>query len=108
MNDERWYDLVERIRDKFKVTHEEEHPPLHGPGKVEMVEFEGPLGRLRLERVTRPAVLERRAHYSKRIGGQTSEDLVYSDSEFSHRVTLYRWVDGSWQEEDYRRMMGGR
>ncbi len=108
MNDERWYDLIEQIRTKFKVTRQEEQPPVHGPGKIELIEFEGPGGPMRLERVTRPVILERRSHYSKRIGGQTSEELVYSESEFSHRVTLYRWVDGAWQEEDYRRMMGAR
>jgi hypothetical protein len=106
VNDERWYDLIERIRTKFTVTLEEEHPPAHGPGKVQVVEFEGAGGRMRIERVTRPVVLERRMHYSKRLGGQSSEEFVYAENEFSHRVTLYRWVEGSWQEEDYRGMMG--
>lgn len=108
MNDERWYDLIEQIRTKFKITHQEEHPPHHGPGKVEVVEFEGPGGRMRLERVTRPVVLERRSHFSKRIGGETTEEFIYSEDEFSHRLTLYRWQDGAWEEEDYRRMMGAR
>ena len=106
MNDDRWYSLVEQIRTKFGLLEEAEHELEHGPGKLELVEFEGPLGRMRLERVTRPVVKERRTHYSKRIGGETSEEFIYEEGEFSHRVTLYRWVAGTWQEEDYRGMMG--
>jgi hypothetical protein len=53
-------------------------------------------------------VVERRARYSKRVGGDTSEEFVYSEDEFSHRVTFYRWIDGAWEEEDYRGMMGPR
>lgn len=107
MNDERWYDLMERIRAKFKVTLEEEHPTPHGPGRVTRIEFDGPGGRMRLERTTRPIVLERKAHYSRRAGGETSEEFVYSENEFSDRINLFRWADGTWQEEDYRRMIGG-
>lgn len=108
MNDERWYDLTEQIRERFKVTLDTERPLDPGPGKIEEMEFEGPTGRLRLERVTRPVVIERRARFSKRTGGQTTEEFVYSKDEFSHRVTFYRWVDGAWEEQDYRGMIGPR
>jgi len=109
VNDERWYEMTERIRDTFKVTRDVEHPLAPGPGRIEEIEFEGPGGRMRLERVSRPVVLERRSHYSKRASAGASEEFVYSDTEMSHRVTFYRWVDGAWQEEDFRSMMpGGR
>ncbi len=108
MNDERWIELTERIRDTFKVTRDVEHALDPGPGKIEELEFEGPGGRMRLERVTRPVVLERRAHYSRRVGSGASEEFVYSPTEVSHRVTFYRWVDGNWEEEDFRGMPGAR
>jgi hypothetical protein len=107
VNDERWYELAERIRDTFRVTLDVEHPLDPGPGRIEEIEFESPRGKMRLERVSRPVVLDRRTHFSKRIGGQMSEEFVYSDTEFSHRVAFYRWVDEGWQEEDFRNMIGG-
>jgi len=106
VNDEHWFELTERIRDTFRVTLDVERPIDPGPGKIEELEFESPRGKMRLERVSRPVVLDRKAHFSKRVGGQTTEEYVYSDSEFSHRVAFYRWVDEGWQEEDFRSMMG--
>ncbi len=106
MNDDRWYDLVERLRSSFGLLREEEEALEHGPGKLERVEFDGPMGRMRLERATRPVVQERRTHYSRRIGGDTSEEFVYAEGEFTHHVTLLRRVGLEWHEEDFRGMMG--
>lgn len=107
MNDERWYDLIESIRTKFGLLTEEEQPLEYGPGKTEIVEFQSPMGRMRLERVSRPVVKERKTHYTKRAGAGTTEEYIYEEGEFTHRVSLYRWVDGDWQEEDYRGMWTG-
>lgn len=106
MNDERWYDLIDRIRTQFGLLDERDEPLEYGPGKRETIEFQGPMGRMRLERVSRPVVKERRTHYSKRAGGTTSEEFIYEEGEFTHRVMLLRWADGEWREEDYRGMMG--
>jgi hypothetical protein len=106
VNDERWIELTERIRDTFRVTLDVERPLDPGPGRIEELEFESPRGRMRLERITRPLVLDRKSLFSKRAGSQTTEEYVYSEDEFSYRVTFFRWVEGAWQEEDFRSMMG--
>jgi len=107
VNDERWYDLIDRIETQFEILQNTETALDTGPGKRHVVEFKSPLGRMRIERETRPVVLERKTHYSKRAGTQATEEFVYSDTEFSQRVSLYRFVDGVWQEEDYRGMFRG-
>ncbi|MGD8394259.1 MAG: hypothetical protein PVF43_02160 [Candidatus Eiseniibacteriota bacterium] len=104
MNDERWYDLIDRIRTQFGTVSATEEALETGPGKREVVEFESPMGRMRLERVTRPVVKEKRTHYSKRAGSATTEEYVYEEGEFTHRVSLFRWNGTDWQEEDYRGM----
>ena len=73
---------------------------------VETAIFTGAGGRMKLERTTRAVVLERQVKFSKRIGGGTTEKYVYSDSEKTHRVLLYRWDDAAraWQEIDFRKL----
>lgn len=106
MKDERWYDLVEQIRERFRVLRDEKQPAERGPGHVEVLEFEGPMGRMRLERLTRPAVKEVRTRYSRRAGSSTTEEYVYEEGEFSHRVILWRWDGSDWVEQDFRGIMG--
>ncbi len=106
MQDERWYDLVDRIQTQFQVDHETRQPLERGPGERHVLEFQSPMGRLKLERISRPVVLERRARYSKRANTEATEEFVYSDTESTHRVNLYRWVAGSWEEQDYRGLFG--
>jgi hypothetical protein len=44
--------------------------------------------------------------FSKRIGGETTDKYVYSETEMSHRVTLYQWDEeaGAWEEIDFRKL----
>ena len=106
MNDEKWYDLVERIEDKLPV---EERRQEEGPGRatIETIIFSGPGGRMKLERTSRPVVIDRKVRFSKRIGDVAEEDFVYSETEKSHRVRLFMWTGEEWEEIDFRQLATG-
>ncbi len=64
-----------------------------GRTKIETLVFEGATGRMKLERTSRPLFLEKRTHFSKRIGSQPSIEYVPSETEEIEKVKLFRWDD---------------
>lgn len=106
MNDEKWYYLLEEIDRKFGIEERSTEEVPEKRIKVEKAIFTGVGGRMKLERFTRALVLERQVKYSRRIGGETQEQYLYSDKEQTHKVTLYRWDEGAktWLQIDFRKL----
>jgi len=69
-------------------------------GKKEIVLFSGPLGQMKLEYYTKPVILNRNTHGSRRIGSHTAVEYVYSNSDFTHFLKVYKLdLDSDeWQE----------
>lgn len=106
MNDERWEELLYKIGLKsgpldVKVDTQDE-----GRTKIETVVFETAMGKLKLQRTSRPVVLEKKMRYSRRIGGAADEEYIYSETDKSYRVVLYRWDEdeSAWEEVDVRKV----
>ena len=95
MTDERWQEIIGHIKDKFEVLAHQTDAlgDDDGSGSVERIEFNGPLGRMKLERTTRPRVMGKKTIGSRRIGSETAVEYVYSDSEVTHQFMAYRWSD---------------
>lgn len=107
MSPERWQEILSNIKENFQAEDEgKEHLDDEGGVDIEYVVFKGPLGRMRLEYVTKPVVLDRKTTYSKRIGSETKVDYVYSDSEKAHKLHVYKWNEASeeWEEIEAERM----
>ncbi|MBI5733562.1 MAG: hypothetical protein HY973_01275 [Candidatus Kerfeldbacteria bacterium] len=99
MTYERWQDICESVKSKFKVQAEAQEPSADGHGHVEFLEFSGPLGEMRLELAVRPRVKDVKTIYSKRMGSQSTVQYEYDDS--VHTLTLHvfrRSTGGDWQE----------
>jgi len=98
MNPEHWEDIIGKIKDKFSdATHakedfvvEENNLGEKIMGKKEMIEFTSPVGRIRLEKIRKPAVLGKHVLYSNRIGSETKVDRVYSDEDMVEHINIYR------------------
>ncbi|MFA6410072.1 MAG: hypothetical protein WCW26_00640 [Candidatus Buchananbacteria bacterium] len=92
MTEEKWQGIIGQIKDKFKLVDQriEDLPEDAGPGTVEIVEFEGPLGQMKLERTTQPLVINKRTIGSKRIGSTATVEYIYSDTEKVHKFKAYR------------------
>ena len=107
MNDERWGDLKEKLRNRFGQLKEDRHTEEHEDdvGHVsttvfEALEFDSELGHLKIERVSRPKILDTKAHYHKGAGAAKVEYVV-SDTEMSYKINVYKKDDaGGWQPLD--------
>jgi len=103
MNLERWQEIVEQVKSSFEVEDagviEDDS---HGGTKTEYIEFNGPLGHLRLEFSTHPVLLDTKTRYHKRIGSETEIDYIYSPTEKTSSLAVFRWDDelNDWREFD--------
>lgn len=103
MSPDKWKQLKGQIQDQFKnVSITEEKLEDFERGEMEIVLFDGPLGQMRLEYITKPVVLDRQTHGSRRIGSHTEVEYIYSDTESSHSIKAYKWDEGQedWLEID--------
>lgn len=103
---EKWEEIKWMIKDKFTLEEEGREELEDIPnGTVEYITFDGPLGRMRLEFITRPVLLEQKTLGSRRIGSETAVQNVYSEDEFIHTFKAYRWDAGAeeWVELEKER-----
>jgi hypothetical protein len=101
MTDEKWEALVGQVRRKFTISeHTTSEPDLRDKAVREVLVFEGPTGPMKLERVTRPLVLEKKPIYSGRAGAGVTYDYVLDPVERTHRESLFRWENNGWTEMD--------
>ncbi|MBI3948711.1 MAG: hypothetical protein HY321_22565 [Armatimonadetes bacterium] len=101
MDDERWETLIDLIDDRFGIEKTEKTKTTREDGSPEWREsntFVRNGTRFKIERVTRPKVLDVKTFYARRHGGSRTE-AVYSETERSHTVRLYQWQNG-WEEVD--------
>lgn len=106
MRREKWIDVIGSIKDNFGITREdtsreeigEDH---HGQPVFEtrdVVEFGGPLGKMKLELISRPAVLDKKTNFSGRAGGSTTVQYVYSENEETSKFHAYKLEGDNWVE----------
>ena len=95
MTDERWKEIIGTIKDNFEIIDHRtlELPEEDGEGTVEVVEFNGPLGRIKLQRTTQPLIIDRKSLGSKRIGSDQVIQYTYSDTEKVNKFTAYKFDD---------------
>lgn len=107
MNDDRWQDILLKVKENFGIDNQEtrELSEEEGLGEMESVEFNGPLGKMKLERTTQPLVLDRKSIGSKRIGSDKVIQYTYSDTEKFHKFKAYKWNDAQndWEEMQMER-----
>jgi hypothetical protein len=100
MSDDKWEQIVGRIKDEFAGTT---HETLKGEYENESIEeliFNGPAGKMKLTRITKPRLLEQKTHYSGRVGQSTGIEKVYSKDDFVNTVELFKNNDGEWEPVD--------
>jgi len=91
MNLEKWEQIKAMAKDKFDIIREAEEEGVDGIGKVEILEFDGPLGKMKLEFITKPRILDKKTSYSNRIGSDVKVDYVYSEDEEVCELVAYKW-----------------
>ncbi len=109
MQDDKWEALKEELHRKFKVEDEHfEDLIVHTSdgdvigGKIEVLVFPTPMGKVKLTRESRPVVLDKKIIYSHQQGKSGRAEYEFSDTEFTHKIKAYKWDDDfdEWKEMD--------
>ena len=103
MHPDKWKNVIANVKDNFTVEeHDTQHLEEEGGKTVEYIIFKGPLGRMKLEYVSKPVVLDKKTTYTRRIGSETKVDYVYSQDEKTYKMVAYKWdeVRDDWIEID--------
>jgi len=109
MQDDKWEQLKEELKRKFSIedTHFEDLTvnTADGPviyGKVEVLIFETPMGKIKLARESKPVVLGKKEFYSHQQGKAARTEYQFSETEFSHKIKASKWDDDldDWKEID--------
>ncbi len=103
MTNDKWKEVLDNIKEKFEVLDKgKEHLEDEGGVDIEYIEFQSPLGRIRLEFVTKPVIVDKKMTFSRRIGSETSVEYIYSETDKSEKMMAYKWSEsnGEWQEID--------
>ena len=108
MHDAKWENLIFMIEEKFgissrkkeeiEVAKTSQNIPIFG--EKESIEFTTPRGKMKLERIAKPKIIDKKVLSTKRIGGKVAVDYVYSEEEKTYEVKLYRFdeKENNWQE----------
>lgn len=106
MTIEKWQDILGKIKDNFSVEDSgQSHLDEAGGIDIDYIVFQGPLGRIKLEYITKPVVLDKKTIYSQRIGSETKVDYIYSNDEKSSKLKVSKWDEAidDWQEIDAKK-----
>lgn len=98
MQDEKWEQLIELARQHFKNAQLSKEDLIvetpDGPqkqGTQDVLEFLHPSGdKYRLVRENRPVVLGKKEMYSHRAGQSAQTQYKFSETEFSHKLRVYK------------------
>jgi len=103
-----WEDLIYQIEEKFGIKDRRDEDFIFAEtsagekiiGKKEVIEFNGPKGKMKLEKISRPKIIDKKVLHTKRIGGRVAVDYVYSNEEMVEQIKIYQWnfeISG-WEE----------
>ncbi|MEK7617568.1 MAG: hypothetical protein AAB410_00295 [Patescibacteria group bacterium] len=107
MQDDRWQQLVEMARKNFRNVSQHSEDLImetqDGPikqGTKDLLLFDHPSGdKYKLVRENRPLVLEKKQHFSHRMGDTARTEYKHSETEFSHKLRVYKEVGfDEWEE----------
>jgi hypothetical protein len=106
MTDERWEQIIETAKRHFEnvslKTEDLIMGTADGPqkqGTQDILIFTNPAGCFKLVRENRPVVLEKKEYYTHRAGQTARTEYKFSETEYSHKLKVYREVGfEEWEE----------
>ncbi len=100
MNESKWLNFVQMIKDKFAVQAEGQETTDIPGAVVKFIEWKNGDKEMRAEFHIKPKVLDKKTFYSRRIGSGVKEEYIYAADEkvefakFFEKSTL----NDEWQE----------
>lgn len=108
MTSEKWNDIKTMIQDKFELLEDKTEPyemkvgldETQKVGDKEVIVFNSPMGKVKLEYITKPVIIDKKEHYNKRMGTASKTEYILSEDEFVQRMDAYLEKNGEWQKID--------
>ncbi len=97
MNDDKWGEILDKVADKFEVLEQGKEELTDPKGLREFVIFNSPMGRIQLERTTRPKVIDRKTFGGSKYGAAGGVENVYSDTEVVKTFKAYKEENEQWE-----------
>ncbi len=105
MNPEKWKEIMGNVLDNMEVEESDKYTSDdENGGEIEYIIFQSPLGRTKLEFVSKPLIIDKKTIYSNRIGSGTKVEYVYSDTEKTYKLNVYKWDE----DRDYWSMIDAK
>lgn len=101
MTKDKWLNILDTIEAKFGISEERKEPISENiPGEKHIVEFTGPMGKMKLEWTEKPRVKDEKTVYSNRVGSNVKVYKVYDDEDKVNYLNVYKWDEASeaWEE----------
>lgn len=107
MSDELWDKIVDKLELSLgevtiqKLEERQEDDLGHEIiSKIERIETEIGGQKIRVEKVVRPVILDKKTHYSHSSSNKTSVEYIVSEDEFSTKVRAFKYNEDfdSWDE----------
>jgi hypothetical protein len=101
--DRGWNRIVDAIDTKFGIdkhgkSERKVEDAMHLTEKVSYIEFERTGQPYRLERITGPAIIDRRTVGARRAGSTIKFENVYDPTEVGHKTIVFKKINGEWEK----------
>ena len=93
MSPDKWEEIKDMAKKNFEVV--ETGKSENGDVITEDLIFNGPLGKMKLQFVSKPLVLSKKVTYSKRMGDTAKVDYITSDTEKTNTLFAFKWDTAS-------------
>jgi len=90
MNDEKWLDVVEKIKDKFEII-EREKIDLEDGGVEESIVFESPLGKMKIVRTVRPRAIDQGRQVGRHGTTALEHEGDVSLDRMMYQMEIFKW-----------------
>lgn len=107
MSADLWSEILDRLEQQYgemnieKISESREDDTGQKlTSEIQRVEFETAQGRMRVELVTAPMILDKKTHYTHTSGASANVEYILSDTEKTERIRAYRYDDDTddWME----------
>lgn len=102
MKAELWGEILDRLEDQYGELAVERFSESREDDTgqklvtdIERVEFETPMGKMRVELATSPTILDKKTHYSHTAGAHTSIEYVLSETEKTQKIRAFRFDENT-------------
>lgn len=93
MNYDKWEQTIALIKSSYEVENEGKED-IDDLTIMEFIEFRKAGELFRLELMIKPKVKEKKTIYSRRIGSETSEKIIYDENEKVYVLKVYKYNQG--------------